>query len=267
MLSESGRLSMDALGEVMDAVGDSVTPVNHYDELAAVYDFVIARRYDFDAMVAFTAKQLPSDAKAVCVGGSGPGRLLARLADRYEEAVGVDLSPAMCELAVARTDAEVVEADVVEYRRQQCFDGYTLLGNSLAHLPAGDISSFFETVRECLTGGGVLLVDFTLATTLSNGHLRADSFTSGRHRVDRRVMVTVEDRESEALGTPARYTYGYDITDGETDETVTTGTSVTVRTFDPPELLGAAVGAGFTEVALVDPPTPHGGGLIARRPA
>mgnify|MGYP006305522159 CR=1 FL=1 len=32
-----------------------------------------------------------------------------------------------------------------------------------------------------------------------------------------------------------------------------------VRTFDPPALLGAAMGAGFTEASLIDPATPHGG--------
>lgn len=258
---------MSALRETMDAVADGVTPVDHYGELAAVYDFVIARRYDHDAMASFVADQLSEDASAVCVGGSGPGRLLARLADRYEEAVGVDLSPRMCDLAAARTDAEIVVADLLEYRERERFDGYTLLGNSLAHLPAGDVPSFFETALECLAAGGTLVIDFTLAGTLSNGHRRTDSFASDRYRVDRTVLVTVEEHEPDALGTPARYTYSYDITDRETGETVTTGTSVVVRAFDSTALLGVAMSAGFTEVSLVDPPTPHGGGLVACRPA
>ena len=79
------------------------------------------------------------------------------------------------------------------------------------------------------------------------------------------MIVTVEDCTPETLGTPARYTYSYELTDEETSKTVTTGTSVSVRAFDPPELLGAAIRTGFDEVAVVDPPTPHGGGLVTRR--
>ena len=258
---------MDPLGATIDAIADSVGAVEHYDELAAVYDFVTARRYDHDAMAGFVADQLPDDANTVCVGGSGPGRLLARLAARYDEAVGVDLSPRMSDLAASRTDATTVVADLLEYREHERFDGYTLLGNSLAHLPTGEVPSFFETALECLAPGGILVVDFTLAETLANGHLRTDSFTADRYSVDRTVLVTLETSEADALGTPARYTYSYDLTDTKTEATVTTGTSVVVRAFDPLSLLGAAMGAGFTAVSLVDPPTPHGGGLVARRPA
>ena len=256
---------MDALGKAMDSVTEDLTSVSHYHELAAVYDFVLARRYDHDRMAAFVADEFPDDASTICVGGSGSGRLLALLADRYDEVVGVDLSPAMCEIAANRTDAEIVEADLLEYCEQERFDGYTLLGNSIAHLPAGTIQSFFETARMCLASGGVIAIDFTLTETLSNGHHRSDSFRSERYRVDRSVIVTIEDRNPEALGTPARYAYSYELTDEQTGETVTTGTSVSVRAFDPPELLGAAIRAGFIEVWLVDPPTPHGGGLLARR--
>jgi len=256
---------MDTLGETMDTVTEGAVSVDHYHELAAVYDFVITRRYDHDNMAAFVVDELSDDASAICVGGSGPGRLLALLANRYDEVVGVDLSPTMCELAASRTDAEIVEDDLLEYCERKRFDGYTLLGNSIAHLPIGNIQSFFETARTCLASGGVLAIDFTLTETLSNGLLRSDSFRSERYQVDRTVIVTLEDRKPDALGRPARYTYSYELTDEETGETVTTGTSVSVRAFDPPELLGAAIRAGFIEVSVVDPPTPHGGGLLAHR--
>jgi SAM-dependent methyltransferase len=243
---------------------DGTGPVDHYDELAPVYDFVIGRRHDHDAMAAFVADRLPVDASAVCVGGSGPGRLLARVADRYDEAVGVDLSPAMCDLAAVRTDAEVVEGDVREYGAGEGFDGYTLLGNTLAHLSAGDVPTFLGTARGALRDGGVLVLDFTPTGDLVNGYVRADSFASDRVQVDRTRVVTVEDRDPDALGTPARYTYSYDVTDRQADRTVTTGTSEPVRAFDPPALLGAALGAGFADVSLLNPPTSHRGGLLAR---
>jgi YD repeat-containing protein len=258
---------MDSMADVMEAVGGGVTPVDHYDELAPVYDFVTARRYDFDALAAFVRRHLPDDAASVCVGACGSGRLLARLADRYDEAVGVDVSPAMCDLASARTDARVVDADLRQYRRPDRFDGYTLLGNSLAHLPGRDVSTFFGSARECLAPDGVLVVDFMRRETLANGHRVEDSFESDRYRVGRTVVVTVEERNPDARGSPARYTYSYDLTDRTTGETVTTGTSTTIRAFDPPDLLSAAMSAGFGEMTLVDPPTPHGGGLVARSKA
>lgn len=255
------------LTDSIEAAKDPRRPVAIYDELAPVWDFVIARRYDYDALASFVAERAPEDATSIAVAACGPGRLLPPLTERYDDVVGIDLSETMCGLARDRApDATVVEADILEYADAGRFDAITLVGNSITHLPAGRVGDLFERFHENLAPGGVVCCDFTRAGSLQNGYVNRDTFESDCFHVERTIVTTVADRSADAAGTPARYTYSFDVADRERDQRVTAGTSEAVRLYEQGELFGAAMGAGFTQISSVAVPTPHGGGLLAHKP-
>jgi SAM-dependent methyltransferase len=260
------RAAIDALAGA-DLLGLDGTDL--YEDLAPVYDFVAERRYDYDATAGFVDEHVPADARSVAVGACGGGHLLARLASRYEQVLGIDLSRAMLGLSAARTDAPIVRADLTSFVAPGAFDAITMLGGSVAHLPTDDgtgtdgVVAFFERAAESLAPGGVFLCDFIEAGALESGHVVRDTYTDDRFRV-KRTVVTTADSVTADLGRSARFTYGYEITDTEAGEAVRAGTSVPVREFEPGVMLGAALAAGFTDVTLATPPT-HGRGLVARR--
>jgi len=243
--------------------------VDLYEDLAPVYDFVSERLYDYDATAAFVDDHAPSSARSVAVGACGGGHLLGRLASRYDRVLGIDRSRAMLALSSRRTDAPLVAADLTAFVAPDAFDVVTMLGGSVAHLPTDDgagtdgVVAFLENAAESLAPGGVFLCDFIEAGSLESGHVVRDAYTDDRFRVGRTV-VTTADTVTADLGRPARFTYGYEITDTDTGETVSAGTSVPVREFAPGAMLGAALAAGFEDVTLATPPT-HGRALVARR--
>jgi len=82
MMPADLRARMEPLAEWFEThrgADDGTTPAL-YDDLAPVYDFVVRRRFDHDAMAEFVARETPDEATRVLVGGCGPGRLLVRLA-------------------------------------------------------------------------------------------------------------------------------------------------------------------------------------------
>lgn len=277
---------MATLRDVMDAVAsaDGLVHASLYDELAPLYEFERARMRDYDAVADFVATHAPRDARTVGVGACGAGFLLARLAERFEEAVGFDASTRMLELAAGRTDAPLVAADLRTVVAPDYFDVVTILGGSIAHVPASTgaedtrdgVRVVFESAYESLRPGGVFCCDFMERGALESGAVRVDTFESDRFRVERTVVTTGEAGAAEEagvadesgagtnLGPTGRYTFAYEITDTSDGETVRVGTSTTVREFGVPQLLGAALNAGFEDVTLVSPPT-HGTGLVARR--
>lgn len=249
--------------EVMENfAGKESKNVSLYEELAPVYDFVLARRFDHEAMARFVDARVPNIRNGIVVGGCGPGRLLERLATRYSCVVGIDASLTMLELAAARTDSHLVRADLRTVVAPRAIDAMTLLGNTLAHV--GDILvATFESAHATLRPGGALVCNFTRGETLVDSHVTEDDFESDRFRVERTVVT---DRESvTGSGVKGRYTYAFTVMDREKSETVRIDTSMPVRAFRPGAVLGAALDAGFAEATLVDPPTPHGGGLVAYR--
>jgi SAM-dependent methyltransferase len=260
---------MDPVRQVMDTVADADTRAELYGALAPLYDRFFAERCDYDALATFVSDRAPAGARSVGVGACGTGRLLARLADRYDRAVGLDRSAAMLQLAAGRADAALVRADLRTVVAPGAFDLLTVTGNSLAHLPAGDpdgVRTAFEGAVESLRAGGTLVCDFMLTDSLMNGYVTEDTVETERCHVERRVVTRVEDRGTDSLGNAGRYDYEFTMTDRQADETVRAEASLPVRVFEPEALPGVARSAGFTEATLVDPPTPYGGGLVARLP-
>jgi SAM-dependent methyltransferase len=258
---------MDELADA-DLLGPGA--VDLYDELAPVYDFVSERLYDYDATAAFVDEHAPTDARSVAVGACGGGHLLARLARRYDEVLGIDRSRAMLALSAARTDAHCLAADLTGFVAPDAFDVVTVLGGSVAHLPTDDgagtdgVVAVFENAYESLAPGGVFLCDFIEAGALESGRVVRDAYTDERFRVGRTVVTTADSATAD-LGRTARFTYGYEVTDTHGEETVRAGTSVPVREFAPGAMLGAVLAAGFEDVTLATPPT-HGRAVVARRP-
>lgn len=267
---------MRDLRSVMDAIaataGDGPVHMGLYDELAPLYDFERARMRDYDAIADFVDIHVPSEPAAIAVGACGSGHLLARLAERYERVVGLDLSSQLLELAAEKTDAELVLADLRRSVARGAFDAVTILGGSIANIPPrggpddgqSGVRAVLTAVREALRPGGVLLLDFMERGTLETGSVDETTFASERFRVERTVVTTGEPIGETDFGPTCRYTFAYAIEDLEMDETVRVGTSMPVRSFDLPALIGAALNAGFEDVSVVGPPT-HGTGLRARR--
>lgn len=263
---------MRTLRDVMDAVvavdGDGPVHATLYDELAPLYAFERERMRDYDAIADFVAEHVPPDTRTVGVGACGPGLVLEALAERFETAVGVDLSPAMLALASERTGAPVVRADLRAGVATEAFDAFTVLGGSIAHLPVVDgadgVRTALASIHESLRPGGVFLCDFMERGALESGAVVTDSFGSERFRVERTVITTGEPDGATVLGGTGRYTFAYELTDREADETVRVGTSTPVREFGVPQLLGTTLAAGFTDATLVRPPT-HGMGMVAHK--
>jgi SAM-dependent methyltransferase len=233
-----------------------------YGDLAPVYDLVLARRFDHDAMAEFVVARVPSD-PTVHVAACGPGRLLARLVERAPLAVGSDRSRAMLALAADRTAAPLVRADLRAAFAERAFDAVTVLGNSLGSLAADGVERTLAAAYRSLAPGGAFCCDFTVPATLVNGTVTEDAFEDDRFRVERRVVTRLGGET--ALGTVGRHEYEFRVTDRDQETSARVETETRVRTFDPPALLGAALRAGFGDASLCDPPTPHRGGLVARR--
>ncbi len=258
---------MDAVAAAR-AEGDGPIHGTLYDDLAPLYAFERERMRDYPAVAEFVGEHVPADTRRVGVGACGPGLVLEQLAERFETAVGFDLSPAMLELAAERTGAPVVRADLRSVVAPGAFDAFTILGGSIAHLPVVDdedsVRAALGSIHDSLRPGGVFLCDFMERGALESGAVVTDTFESDRFHVERTVITTGEPDGTTALGGTGRYTFAYEITDHETDETVRVGTSTSVREFGVPQLLGAVLAAGFTDATLVRPPT-HGMGLVAHK--
>lgn len=269
--SHSGMAPLRATVEALaDRDGLGTGGVDLYEELAPVFDFVAARRQDYDTIAAFVERQAPSDASSVAVGACGGGRLLSRLADDHEDVLGFDRSRAMVDLSVARTDAPVLQADLATFVAPGAFDVFTVMGGTVAHLPPGGpgdpdgVVRLLDNAHESLAPGGVLVYEFMEAGTLESGRVVDQTFESDRFRVERTVVTTGEPRDGDDLGSVGRYTHAYEITDTAADESVRVGTSSLIREFRTGTMLGEALAAGFDDVTLVTPPT-HGVAMVARR--
>lgn len=260
------RETIDTLGA--DALGPR--EVSLYGVLAPVYDFVVERSQDYDAVASFVETHAPAASATVAVGACGSGHLLARLGDRYDTVVGLDRNRAMLDIAASRAETHLVVADLEAFVAPERFDLFTLMGGSLAHLPVrgrngtDGVASVLANVYEGLAPGGVFVCDFMQAGALESGEVLVNTVESERVRVKRTVVTTATPDGADELGAGATFTYAYEITDRVTDETVRASTVVPVREFRTGAILGTALSAGFDDVSIVTPPT-HGAAIVARR--
>ncbi|WP_405360299.1 class I SAM-dependent methyltransferase [Kitasatospora sp. NBC_00085] len=111
--------------------------------------------------------------------GCGPGHVTGWPAERGVKAVGVDLSPAMVELARRdHPEAEFREGDLLRLPASDGeFDAAVAL-YSVIHLEPAELSPAFAELRRVLRPSGTLLVSFHLGTEVR----RMDEWWG--HRVD-----------------------------------------------------------------------------------
>ena len=130
-----------------------------YEQHAELYD--LAFRWDIEAEVDWLLGRLGPQCRTVLEPGCGSGRVLEALARRGVEALGIDRSPAMVELARAR-GLEVVRADMTDFDLGRTFDGAVCPINTLAHLSPGELGRHLEHMGRHLRPGARYVVQLQL---------------------------------------------------------------------------------------------------------
>jgi SAM-dependent methyltransferase len=130
-----------------------------YERHAELYD----RAFDWDIEdeVDWLLGRLGADCRSVLEPGCGSGRVLAALARRGIEAVGIDRSPAMVELARAR-GLDVVLADMTDFDLGRTFDGALCPIGTLALLSPEELGRHLVRMGRHLRPGARYLVQLQL---------------------------------------------------------------------------------------------------------
>ena len=133
-----------------------------YERHAELYDRAFA--WDIEGEVDWLLERLGPHCRSVLEPGCGSGRVLEALARRGVEAVGIDRSPSMVELARARlgSAAEVVLADMTDFDLGRSFDGAVCPINTLAHLSPAELGRHLELIGRHLRPGARYLVQLQL---------------------------------------------------------------------------------------------------------
>lgn len=245
----------DACRGLLDAPG-----ADHslYTTLAPLYASTAAaptaRRRD-ERTVARVRERLPPGTGSVLVVGCGVGGVLARLADVYDEAVGIDPHTELLAFARPRTDARVVAAPLDRWAFDRRFDAVVAVGRVADRLvTAARVGAFLRAARSHLRPGGGLVVD----AVADPDAVREDAvsvYTDVRYRLERAVDV------APARGHPGvDVRASYRVTDRETGETATAAERLPVRTYDAAGLARRLRDAGFDRVDVA--PAPDAGGRL-----
>jgi SAM-dependent methyltransferase len=164
-----------------------------YGAEAELYD--IAFDWDVEEEVDWLVERLRRP-QSVLEPGCGSGRMLAAFAGRGVEAVGIDLSPEMLELARRRLDgtAEVVSGDMTDFDLGRTFGGAISPINTLLHLTPEQLAAHLGCMARHLDPGGRYLVQVGLIDRASY-----DPF-AGSHWEESRGDTTLKiDWEDEGI--------------------------------------------------------------------
>jgi SAM-dependent methyltransferase len=135
-----------------------------YHEHADIYD--LAFDWDVSAEAEWLHSRLGAGCTSVLEPGCGSGRIVEALARRGLEAVGIDRSPQMVELARKRLaeldDAEVVLGDITDFSLGRTFDGAVCPINTLLHVSPGGLAGHLEAMAAHLRPGARYLVQLAL---------------------------------------------------------------------------------------------------------
>ena len=181
-----------------------------YERHADLYD--LAFDWDIEAEVDWLLGRLGLDCRSVLEPGCGSGRVLAALARRGLEVVGIDRSPAMVELATARLagNAEIVLADMTDFDLGRSFDGAVCPINTLAHLSRRELGQHLERMGRHLRPGARYLVQLQLGGHAHSSRWETDTLrvawttesvdlASGRQQQRSRIEVLAGDRAGEVV--------------------------------------------------------------------
>jgi SAM-dependent methyltransferase len=188
-----------------------------YERHAELYDR--AFRWDVEDEVDWLLELLGPGCRSVLEPGCGSGRVLEPLARRGLEAVGVDRSATMVELARAR-GLEVVLADMTTFDLGRTFDGAVCPINTLGHLTPVELGRHLERMGRHLRPGGRYLVQLQLGgeahssewetngvrVTWATEHVDpAAGRQRQRSRIETRAGEVVEEVHELTLWTPAAW--------------------------------------------------------------
>jgi SAM-dependent methyltransferase len=170
-----------------------------YTTEAELYD--IAFSWDIAEEVDWLLDRLGGNAvRSILEPACGAGRILEGFARRNVRAVGIDVSPAMIELAAKRfagttLPAEPVLADMVSFHLDRVFDGAVCPIDSLACLlDPLDLVSHLDSVARHLRPGAKYLVQLELRDPDDPWTGVASSeWEAARGDVELRITWTVED--------------------------------------------------------------------------
>lgn len=164
-----------------------------YREDAELYD--IAFDWDVEEEVDWLVEHL-GQPSSVLEPGCGSGRMLDAFARRGVEAVGIDLSPAMVELARRRlgSTAVVLAADMTDFDLGRRFGGAISPINTLLHLTPVELTAHLDCMARHLEPGARYLLQVGLIEAASY-----DPF-AGSHWEESRGETTLRiDWEDESI--------------------------------------------------------------------
>jgi SAM-dependent methyltransferase len=188
-----------------------------YERHAELYD--LAFRWDIEDEIDWLLERLGAECRSVLEPGCGSGRVLEPLARRGLEAVGIDRSSGMVELARAR-GLEAVLADMTDFDLGRTFAGALCPINTLAHLAPEELARHLERMGRHLRPGARYLVQLQIGGEAhsseweTNGvrvmwateHVdRAAGRQRHRSRIETRAGEVVEEVHELALWTPSAW--------------------------------------------------------------
>jgi SAM-dependent methyltransferase len=136
-----------------------------YEDYADLYD--VAFDWDVGEEIDWLVTRLGGDCRSVLEPGCGSGRIVAALAQRGIEAVGIDRSRPMTEIARRRFqeisgNASAVLADISRFQLNRLFDGAVCPINTLTHLSPEELSRHLDVMAQHLAVGARYLVQLDL---------------------------------------------------------------------------------------------------------
>jgi SAM-dependent methyltransferase len=136
-----------------------------YEDYADLYD--VAFDWDVDEEVDWLVTRLGADCRSVLEPGCGSGRIVAALAQRGIEALGLDRSKPMIQMARRRfqeigVEATAVLADISRFQLNRLFDGAVCPINTLTHLSPEELSRHLDVMAKHLVVGARYLIQLDL---------------------------------------------------------------------------------------------------------
>ncbi len=220
-----------------------------YGSLAPVYEFIYDRHFDYDAQFEVVREAVPETEASILEVGCGAGQLLSVLDTEYEHVVGVDLHDEMAAIARAAVPTvDVITGDMTTLELDDQFDAVVMLGRVFPHALTDEAATrLLANCRSHLTPGGRIVFNTFDQRGLEDGYVSEDTYTSNAFEVRRTLRSFVTDEATGRWGFDAVY----EITDRETDTTVTTEETMHLRAHTPADLETYISTVGFEDVSFV----------------
>jgi SAM-dependent methyltransferase len=187
------------------------TPVYGHD-VTEVYDlFYRGRGKDFGAEAAAVARVIRSrkpDVSSVLDVGCGTGEHLRSLGGQFDQIAGLEMSPAMCELARDKLPGVPVhQGDMREFDLGPTFDAVCCLTSTLGYMSTVDeLGQAVAAMARQLVPGGVLVIDpWWFPDQYRDGHVADDLVRSDGTTIARVSHSRRADEPGQSVRNEAHY--------------------------------------------------------------